>query len=227
MTSEDKPLSLHYHLLVWPNVVSILALEMNNGKILVAAQLSTLYPSSNAISHVLQTERRNLPLPPIHSDTDSSSEHASYSSTFHAPHTGTILLRVIHGGLILELVSLSTDVLPIRFVFPSAVLPAPAIFAWGDKELHILALTSSGSLFRLVLPTVNPTRLWHDPLPKQWSREYLIKNASGQFSGVVQVQGLLCVAVGLTNGSLIRIEAEHIGDDNFHGVYFSQPSGSL
>jgi nuclear pore complex protein Nup160 len=200
---------------------------MNSGKILVAAQLSTLYPSSNAVSHVLQTERRNLPLPPPHTDTDSSSEHASYSLTFHAPHTGTILLRVIHGGLILELISLSTDVPPIRFVFPSAVLPAPAIFPWGDKELHILAVTSSGSLFRLVLPTVNPTRLWHDPLPKQWNREYLIKNASEQFSGVVHVQGLLCVTIGLTNGSLVRIEAEHIGDDSFHGVYFSHPSGGL
>ncbi|KAG1739842.1 nucleoporin Nup120/160-domain-containing protein [Suillus paluster] len=192
---------------------------MNSGNILVAAQLSTLYPSSNAVSLVLQTERRNLPLPPPNTDTDSSSEHASYSSIFHTPHTGTILLRVIHGGLILELVSLSTDVPPIRFVFPSAVLPAPAIFAWGEKELHILAVTSSGSLFRLVLPTVNSTRLWHDPLPKQWSREYLIKNVSESFYGVVQVQGLLCVAIGLTNGSLIRIEAEHIGDDNFHDLW--------
>ncbi|KAG1836482.1 hypothetical protein C8R48DRAFT_680501 [Suillus tomentosus] len=190
---------------------------MNSGNILVAAQLSSLYPSSNAISQVLQTERRNLPLPPPHTDTDSSSEHASYSSTFYAPHTGTILLRVIHGGLILELISLSTDVPPIRFVFPSAVLPAPAIFAWGEKELHVLAVISSGSLFRLVLPTVNPTRLWHDPLPKQWSREYIIKNVPEQFYGVVQAQGLLCVAIGLTNGSLIRIEAENIGDDNFHG----------
>ncbi|KAG0698850.1 nucleoporin Nup120/160-domain-containing protein [Suillus ampliporus] len=192
---------------------------MNSGSILVAAQLSTLYPSSNAVSLVLQTERRNLPLPPPRTDTDSSSEHASYSSIFNAPHTGTILLRVIHGGLILELVSLSTDIPPIRFVFPSAVLPAPAIFAWGEKELHILAVTSSGSLFRLVLPTVNPTRLWHDPLPKQWSREYLIKNVSESFYGVVQVQGLLCVAIGLTNGSLVRIEAEHIGDDNFHDLW--------
>lgn len=192
---------------------------MNSGNILVAAQLSSLYPSSNAISQVLQTERRNLPLPPPHTDTDSSSEHASYSSTFYAPHTGTILLRVIHGGLILELISLSTDVPPIRFVFPSAVLPAPAIFAWGEKELHVLAVISSGSLFRLVLPTVNPTRLWHDPLPKQWSREYIIKNVPEQFYGVVQAQGLLCVAIGLTNGSLIRIEAENIGDDNFHGMY--------
>ncbi|KAG1847541.1 nucleoporin Nup120/160-domain-containing protein [Suillus subalutaceus] len=192
---------------------------MNSGNILVAAQLSSLYPSSNAVSLVLQTERRNLPLPPPHTDTDSSSEHASYSSTFHAPHTGTILLRVIHGGLILELISLSTDIPPIRFVFPSAVLPAPAIFTWGEKELHVLAVISSGSLFRLVLPTVNPTRLWHDPLPKQWSREYIVKNVPEQFYGVVQAQGLLCVVIGLTNGSLIRIEAENIGDDNFHDLW--------
>jgi hypothetical protein len=52
------------------------------------------------------------------------------------------------------------------------------------------------------------------------SREYLMKNASEQFSGVMQVQGLLYVAIGLTNGSLIHIDFEHTGDNNFHGGYF-------
>ena len=47
-----------------------------------------------------------------------------------------------------------------------------------------------------------------------------MKNASGQLSGVMQVHGLLYVAIGLTNGSLIRIEFEHTGDNNFHGGYF-------
>ncbi|KAJ8592435.1 hypothetical protein M405DRAFT_50364 [Rhizopogon salebrosus TDB-379] len=45
-----------------------------------------------------------------------------------------------------------------------------------------------------------------------------MKYASEQFSGVMQVQGLLYVAIGLTGGSLIRIEFEHTGDNNFHDL---------
>jgi hypothetical protein len=46
------------------------------------------------------------------------------------------------------------------------------------------------------------------------------ENASEQFSGVMQVQGLLYVAIWLPNDYIIRVEAEHTGDNNFHGEYF-------
>ncbi|KAH7930039.1 hypothetical protein BV22DRAFT_1125203 [Leucogyrophana mollusca] len=187
---------------------------MNTDHLLIATQLSGLFPSSHVASIALQTSRRNLPLPPAPKDSDPPAEHASFSSVLHSQSAGSVLLRVIHGGLIIELVSLSTDVPPIRFVFPAPILSTPAVFVWGEQELHILAVTSSGSLYRLVLPVSNPIRMWHDQVGKNWCREYLIKNASEKFRGVVQVQGLLCVVVGLENGSLVRIETERLGGDN-------------
>ncbi|KIJ70406.1 hypothetical protein HYDPIDRAFT_122186 [Hydnomerulius pinastri MD-312] len=186
---------------------------MAAGRILVATQLSSLFPVSNAASIVLQTSRRNVPVAAPPSDTDLHPEHASFTSVVHAQHTGPILLRVIHGGLIVELISLSTQVPPIRFVFPVPVLSAPAIYAWGEQELHLLAVTTTGSLYRLVLPTTNITRLWHDQVATNWCREYIINSVTDLSSGIVQVQGLHCVAIGLRNGSLLRIEAERIGND--------------
>ncbi|KAF8845600.1 hypothetical protein BDN67DRAFT_993287 [Paxillus ammoniavirescens] len=185
---------------------------MATGRLLVATQLSSLFPSSNAPSIVLQTSRRNVVATPPIPDADLNSEHASFTSIIHAQHTGSVLLRVIHGGLIVELISLSTQVPPVRFVFPVPVLSAPAVFAWGEQELHLLAVTVTGSLYRLVLPTTS-NLLWHEQVAPNWSREYIIKSAADLSRGIVQVQGLHCVAIGLANGSLLRIEAERIGDD--------------
>ncbi|KIL00449.1 hypothetical protein PAXRUDRAFT_821638 [Paxillus rubicundulus Ve08.2h10] len=185
---------------------------MATGRMLVATQLSSLFPSSNAPSIVLQTSHRNVVATPPIPDADLNPEHASFTSIIHAQHTGSVLLRVIHGGLIVELISLSTQVPPIRFVFPVPVLSAPAVFAWGEQELHLLAVTLTGSLYRLVLPTTS-NLLWHDQVAPNWSREYIIKSTADLSRGIVQVQGLHCVAVGLENGSLLRIEAERIGDD--------------
>ncbi|KAJ8587673.1 hypothetical protein M405DRAFT_821125, partial [Rhizopogon salebrosus TDB-379] len=83
----------------------------------------TLYPSSNAVSllHVFQTDGKIYP-----TNTNSSSEDASYSSIFHVPHTRTIPLRVIHGYLILDSSLFPLISPPIRFDFPSPALPAPA-----------------------------------------------------------------------------------------------------
>ncbi|EGO01552.1 hypothetical protein SERLA73DRAFT_158827 [Serpula lacrymans var. lacrymans S7.3] len=182
--------------------------------IIVSTQLSSLFSSSQVTSIPLQTSRRNTPLSPALKDSDAPAEHASYVSLTHISHVGTVLLRVLHGGLIIEIVSLSAQVPPIRFVFPAPVLPTPAIFTWDENELHILAVTERGSLYRLVLPTSNPSRLWHDQVSKNWCREYLIKNVQESVMGIVQAQGPHCVAIGFNSGGLLRIETERVGDDN-------------
>lgn len=187
---------------------------------LVATQLSSLFPTSNAPSVVLQSSRQNLPTALSHPDADVYPEQASSATVFHAAHTGSILLRIIHGGLIVELISLSTSVPPIRFVFPVPVLPMPAVCALGEQELHLLAVTATGSLYRLVLPTTNPARLWHDQVARNWCREYIIKSVTDLSGGVVHVQGPHSVAIGLGNGSLLRVEVERMGDNISDGVYF-------
>jgi nuclear pore complex protein Nup160 len=180
---------------------------------LVAAQLSSVFPS-HATSIPLQTTRQGVPLPPFLQESDPPAEHATYSSLLHTPLTGTILLRVLHGGLILELNSLSNNVPPLRFVFPAVILPSPAMFLWESTELHVLAVTRTGSLYRLVIPLHGGQELWLNHGDDIWPREYLIKNISDVVDGVVHVHGTHCVAIGLPNGSLLRLETGYVGEDS-------------
>ncbi|KAF7980886.1 hypothetical protein HWV62_36059 [Athelia sp. TMB] len=181
--------------------------------LLVATQLSSLFPSGQVTSVPLQTSRRDTPLPFDPAESDPPTEHAIFSTVLHTPTTGTVLLRVIHAGLIIELISLSTDVPPIRFVFPAPILSCPAIFLWESYEIHVLAVTSLGSLYRLALPG-STGKLWHDPVSKNWCREHLIQNVRGTVEGVVHVQGTHTVAIGLKNGGILRLETEQLGDDH-------------
>lgn len=183
-------------------------------KTIVATHLSSLFPAARASSIPIQTTRRNLPLAPAPKDADPPPEHASYSTVFHTYATGTLLLRVIHSGLVIELVPLASDAPPLRFVFPARVLPAPGIVLW-DQELHIIAITTSGTLYRIVFPVGADGQLSAEQLHKNWCREYHLRYASGTdpFEGLVQVQGAHTVAVGLQNGTLLRVEAEVLGDE--------------
>jgi nuclear pore complex protein Nup160 len=188
-------------------------------RLLVATQLSSLFPSSQITSISLRTTRRKTPLPPTPNDSDPPAEHALYSSVLHTQSTGTIVLRILHGGLVLELISLTTNISPIRFVFPASVLPSPALFVWQGSELHILAVTSMGSVYRLVLPLGSNQDLWQDLAGANWCREYLIKGVAGPMRGLVQVQGPHCVVIGLPNGSIMRIETEFLGDESRDGTF--------
>ena len=127
----------------------------------------------------------------------------------------------------MELISLSTQAPPIRFVFPVPILPVPAILAAAEQELHLLVVTVTGSLYRLVLPVANPNLLWHDQVATNWCREYIIKTVSDLSRGIVQVQGIHCMTIGLKNGSLLRIESERIGDDTCDGVCSSPRPGCV
>jgi nuclear pore complex protein Nup160 len=181
--------------------------------VLVSTQVSALFPSAQATSIPIQTSRRNAPLPPPPTESDPPVEHALESLVFHSDVTGTVLLRVIHAGLIVELISLTQDIPPIRFVFPAPVLNSPALFFWQPNELHLLAVTKTGSLYRLILPARDSTRLWSDPLGRNWCREYLIKSATGYSLPMAQVQSTYSVAIALEHGSLVRLEATYIGDE--------------
>ncbi|KAF8076014.1 nucleoporin Nup120/160-domain-containing protein [Lyophyllum atratum] len=202
---------------------------------LVATQLSSLFPSQ-ATSIPIQTSRQGVPLPAAPSESDPPAEHATYSSVLQTPVTGTILLRVLHGGLIIELVSLSTEVLPIRFIFPGRVRPSPAMFLWESSELHVLAVADTGSLYRLVIPIGNGRELWRNQAANIWPREYLLKNTEDAKEGLVHVHGTHCVLIGLPNGSLLRLENDYVGegsDDEWtetvfhHGSFLSSLTSFL
>lgn len=191
-----------------------------DGHILVATQLSSLSTPYQATSIVLPTRQTDAPLPSATS-SDHLAEHASHSTFFYSSYTGTILLRLIHGGLILELVSFTHDVSPIRIVFPSVVLPFPSIVEWENKELHILAVTERGSLFRVVLPIYDGSSMWrHAPVPgNYWFREYTVSKLKPvSASTVVQVQSAHSISIGLADGSLLRLETREMGQASEDGM---------
>ena len=51
-----------------------------------------------------------------------------------------------------------------------------------------------------------------------WCREYHLKYVKEYLQALVQVQGTHSVALALTDGSLIRLDAENIGDKTSAGV---------
>jgi nuclear pore complex protein Nup160 len=183
------------------------------GGVLVSTQVSALFPSARATSIPIQTSRRNTPLPSPPAESDPPAEHALESVIFHSDVTGTILLRVIHAGLTLELISLTHDLPQIRFIFPAPVLNSPALFFWQPNELHLIVVTKAASLYRLILPARDSSRLWNDPLGRNWCREYLIKNAVGYSLLTSQVQNIYSVVVALEHGSTVRLEATYVGDE--------------
>ncbi|KAK0467905.1 nucleoporin Nup120/160-domain-containing protein [Desarmillaria tabescens] len=183
-----------------------------DSSMLVAAQLSSLYPSVHAAA---------APVDPLFSYTPDQSnltEHSTFSTVFHSTTTGTILLRVLEGSL-LELVSLSVDTVAARFSLPSPVLPSPGIFLWEDQELHIIAVTVSGCVYRLVLPLRNSKDLWRDEIHNVWTREYVITHRVAGVNGVVHIHGTHCVAIGLGNGSLLRLDTEYVGSEGGEGEW--------
>jgi nuclear pore complex protein Nup160 len=193
--------------------------------VLVASQLSAIFSSSQAEVVTVSTDRRDTPLPPAPLSSDPPSDHAIYATVFNSEYTGTIVLRVIDAGLTIELLSLTTNLPPIRFAFPAPLLPNPGIFSQdnevdGSHEIHILAVTSSGSIFRLVLPASGDFRLWRQAFSRNWCREYMVKHGQGNLSGLVQVQGLYLIAIGLQNGSMLRLDAYTMGNEVEEGMLF-------
>lgn len=184
---------------------------------LVATHSSSL-PTSKPTSFVVPTSRPHLPLPRVQ-DHNIPAEHATFTSLFDSPTTGTILLRLIHGGLIVELVSLSTDVPPLRLVYPSVLSNYPGMFL-QDDELHVLAVTEHGSLHRTIVPLQNRA-LWKNQTDNIWPKEHIIVNFTPGVRGCfVQVQGPFCVAISMPNGSLLRLDIESLGYDGHEGLYF-------
>lgn len=190
------------------------------GFCLVATHLSSLNTSSPS-SVVVSTARQNAPLPATTPENDLPAEHATCSAIFTTPTTGTILLRVIHGGVLVELSALSSPVAPLRIIFPALVVSKPALFLWQETELHLLIMTDIGSLFRLLIP-IDGFKLWQDQTASVWPREYFIRNISREHirQCAFHAQGTHSVAVSLPNGDLLRIEAESLGYDGHEGKRF-------
>ncbi|KAJ3863652.1 nucleoporin Nup120/160-domain-containing protein [Lentinula novae-zelandiae] len=181
-----------------------------DGSLLISTHISSLFPQSRALSIYVETQRVDAPLSSIEKESDPA-EHALYSSVLHTPSTGTVLLRVLHEGFIVEIVSLSTQNQPLRFIFPSPVLLSPAIFLWGNDEIHLITVTATGSVYRAVISVGGSLELWRNRTQSIWTSEYLVKNFSVSMEGLVHIHGAHCVFIGQPSGSLMRLETEYTG----------------
>ena len=119
----------------------------------------------------------------------------------------------------LELISLTANIPPLRFEFPGAVLPSPTILLWSSEEIHVLAVTSYKSLYRLVIPLRDGVPQWQTHSSRKWYREYVIQSLKTA-PGLVQAQSTHCVAIALPDGSLLTLETEYLGNDSEDGMSF-------
>lgn len=188
--------------------------------VLIATHISSLYPVEQTASVILPSATRSAPLAERSTSVDPPADHASQSSVFHTETTGTIILRLIDAGSTLELISLNTNVPPVRFVFPDRILPLPGIFLSPFQNIHILAITSAGSLYRIVLPAAGGLKWQPEQLKGKWCREYLVKHGSGKLEGLARAQSLHCVLLGQPNGVMLRLETEGVDDEEDTGEYY-------
>ena len=190
-----------------------------SNKTLVATHLSAFYPSSTLVAaHAVPTSRRDIPL--VDQSSSIPDDHASYSCIFYSPHTGNILLRVLQADSVIELISLSSSISPIRFVFPARILPSPSLIVWHGRQLHLIVVTSINSLYRLILPIRDGILTWHDPLRRDWCREWQVKKLGGSHVRLVHVQNFYSVVLALASGSILRLDTDFIEGDNHDGKLF-------
>ncbi|KAG8796796.1 hypothetical protein FRC12_000046 [Ceratobasidium sp. 428] len=165
-------------------------------------------------------------------ETDGLPEHAEYATTMHAHDAGTVLLRVLDGGHMLELRALESGMRSARYVFSSRIALQPALVMLGIAELHVLVVTINGSLFRLRFTLPN---LWTSS--QHAISEYHITSLDTPIDGPVHVPEVGVVFIGLNDGGILRLTAkvdklDHTGEwleESLHGPpnYFQSLSSLM
>ncbi|KAG9102343.1 hypothetical protein FRC06_002102 [Ceratobasidium sp. 370] len=165
-------------------------------------------------------------------ESDCLVEHAEYATTMHAHDAGTVLLRVLDGGYMLELRALESSIRSARFAFSSRIALQPALVMLGIAELHVLVVTVNGSLFRLRFMLPN---LWTSS--QHGASEYHITSLDVPINGPVHVPEVGVVFIGLNDGGVLRLTAkmhglEYTGDwleESLHGPpnYFQSLSSLM
>lgn len=186
-----------------------------NNHVLSSLHISSVFSSSTHVpTHAVPTARRDIPLATARLGI--ADEHASFASLFHSADTGHVLLRVVQGGLAVELISLMYNVSPIRFVFPAAIVPNPALTVY-DGRFYMIVVTSVGTLFRLSLPWYTDGQYWHGPLSKNWCKEWQIKKLGGTEPKLLYVHDAHDVAIALNCGGYLRLESRAVNARNGGG----------
>jgi len=176
---------------------------------IVSTSLSPLY-LNKPIAIPIRTSQQP-PLPSNSFDPDIHPQHASFSTVFTTSAHGVIVLRLLCGESVVELTCLSSQV-PIRFVFPVPLLPKVGLFPGKSNTLHVLAVTITGSLYRLIVPLdvslveVDEASLRQNQGAGNLYQEYVIANFPEVQKPLVNIEGLDSVTIALPNASLLRLQ---------------------
>lgn len=189
----------------------------SSSRTLVAAHASSI-TANDLQAFTLESERAE---PLNHVDSDFLPEHATETSVLCDPQAH-ILLRVIQDRRTIELISLSSEISPIRFIFPAPVLPSPAV-VYDNDEVHVIACTTAGSVFRLVFPLPD---LWNTQyMAKDWREEYHLRHPTSNLLGPVHVKEAGCLFIALKDGNILQLDASRRqGNAEFQGKHGHDPS---
>jgi len=175
---------------------------------IVSTSLSPLY-LNEPIAIPIRTFQQP-PLPSNSFDPDIHPQHASFSPILTTFSHGTIVLRLMCSDSVVELMSLSSQVIPIRFVFPVPLLPKVGLFPMRPNTLHVLAVTTTGSLYRLIVPLdeVDEASLRRNQGDGPHYQEYVIANFPEVQKPLVNIEGIDSVTIALPDGFLLRLQSD-------------------
>ncbi|KZW04416.1 hypothetical protein EXIGLDRAFT_743861 [Exidia glandulosa HHB12029] len=177
---------------------------------LTPSHVSAISSPAQIRTTVIQTVQRDLPIQQQSATVELAPEHASYASFVSTQDAGGVLLRVIQGRRVVELSSLTGSRLPPhRFLFPSPVLPHPAIVVHQLSDVYVLVVTESGSLFRLSFSALDP-KFFHQTSTRSWCYEHRIDTRS-QLVGPVHAHDPFSVAIGASEGGALLVRQEPDG----------------
>jgi hypothetical protein len=169
----------------------------------VGVHTSSIYPAVQEHTVQLSTSYNHsvISAPNTSQSQDIPPEHATNAFVLYDPLVN-VLLRVLHDRRTIELISLGNDAPAIRFSFPSPVLPSP-VLVFNEPELHVVACTVTGSLYRLIFTLPN---LWLSPSTNDWQTEYRVQHATDNLLGPVHANEDGDIFIGLRDGNLLRID---------------------
>ncbi|EJD54022.1 hypothetical protein AURDEDRAFT_110670 [Auricularia subglabra TFB-10046 SS5] len=194
---------------------------MDRSWCLTPSHVSAISSPPHVRTTVIPTTRRDLPIQPALTGAELAAEHASYATYLSTPDAGGVLLRVLQGGCVVELSSLTGTLLPPhRFLFPAPVLAHPALLL-EVPEVHLLVVTESNSLYRLSFSTLDP-RFFHQTSTRGWFHEHRIKYNATPLTGPVHAHSPYDVVVGMEDGGITWLQRGPTGDDG-QAIWTEQP----
>ncbi|WFD26932.1 hypothetical protein MNAN1_001921 [Malassezia nana] len=194
---------------------------------IASAPLDVLRTSTDADAYTVSTtpeascsaDDASLSLPPSH-----AVQAAACAVSLLGP-SSLALARVLASRTQLELclVGSDTSASSLHFTFPAPILPQVGL--WEDarsSDLHVLAVTGAGYVYRLCIPIACLLR--NTLLPLHWAHEHRLDHlaelgpaAAAATTVYVVDAGLLLVAC--VDGTLLRVQQSYVQGHGFDGAW--------